>query len=244
MRFFRLLKHEFLEDWAVISLVNGILLLLALLCRATFSSTFGGGFAALLGLLPLFVLCAIIFLAITIIKSLHARLFTPLGYLTFSLPLNLDAILSAKILVASAWAVLSALVVILLSFIVLGLGFNQGVFGAFSVLREADLGGVFLLVATLFLNTIKIISAILCILALLNSGKIVRFKPLCGIVIFFLFSLFEGVVLAIFGAILGRDNATLNSVFIADFAGLLSCAVVIFIYYFLARFLIQNKLEI
>lgn len=244
--FLKLLKYDFAENCASILLINGILLALILFINIGMDLRAGFGLVALFGIAPLGIICSIVFLSFAIIKSLYLRLFSREGYLTLSLPVGIDSILCSKILANSAWVALSVIVAGLWVAIVADFSSIQLLFNALTnTIAQYPLFSCLVVLNGLF-NIISSIVLILLVIALLNIGKITRFKGFFGVLIFMIFVSIEGAIGGGFANEMFFDfrqeigTQMINSLFFA----LIFCVVKTAIYYALTRYLVQNKLEI
>lgn len=265
MKFFKVLKYEFLENMTPILLINGILIVLILTIRLFVGAVDSyydlNWFASMLIMLtPFMIFCSIIFLVIVILKSLNSRLFSTEGYLTLSLPVKLDSILVSKIIVSASYILLSLLVVFLWVFLMIG-SIEIDVFRkAYETLRSLDFLHIIYILWLTILYTIKPLICILFILTLLNIGKINRFKPLVGIVLFFVLYIMESLTFGIAKNMIYHSFLFIDGYY-ADFIRLffqshyksinifvltesISTIAIILIYYFFSKYLIKNKLEI
>lgn len=240
-RFGKLLKYDFLESFYSIVLINGVLLALMAISNAIImdsNSTFA--WLLLLFVMPFGFLLSIVFLAITIIRLLYNRLFTSDGYLTFALPVSVDAILASKILVSSFYVILSGVVIGLWALILATTSTELSslvkYFNAF--LDSPSL--VALLVISQITSVFAMSTLVLLILAILHIGAITRFKVICGIALFLFFSTIEGIVSAIIVVVIGDDNSFATMWAYSGIFNVVKCA----IYYAITRYLVANKLEI
>lgn len=240
-KFGKLLKYDFLESLYSILLINAILLLLMAVQRFIFWGGSNSLFVLFLGLLvPLGYMLSLVFLTITIIKLLYNRIFTPDGYLTFALPVSLDAILISKILVSSAYIILSAVVIAVWAFLMSDLiNFREIplLFG------DATNSLIALWSASSVISIMAMNALILLILAILHIGAITRFRTLCGIALFMLFMIIESLCYGVsFGKITMSES--LDSLELLAIATTIFNAIKGVFYYLGARYLIANKLEI
>lgn len=262
MKFFKLLKYEFLENIVSIALIN--ILLLGLFYIMTIylngdiddlSWIFGFVFA----LTPITIFFLFIFLLNIIIKTLYARLFNQEGYLTFSLPVSIDAILVSKILISMLWVSISAFVFCL--WFVVGIIDNKFnvIYNFFHIIIENyNLLDIvkFIMLGLCIIS--KPIVLVLLVLSILHIGKITRFKQIIGIVLFFVIWLAENFVsICLFMLInnifpFDASYSPLSPIShmqgdnIALFITLHFIISILptFVYYYLSRYLIKNKLEI
>ncbi|MGX2983781.1 hypothetical protein [Helicobacter sp. 23-1045] len=241
-RFGKLLKYDFLESFYSIVLINGVLLALMAISNAIITdSSSTAAWLLLLFVMPLGFLLSIAFLAITIIRLLYNRLFTSDGYLTFALPVSVDAILTSKILVSSIYVILSGVVI--------------GLWALILATTSSELSGLVRLLGNFmdspFLMALSIITQItsifamsalvLFILAILHIGAITRFKVICGIALFLFFSTIEGIISAIIVVAVGESSSAFMTLWAyTSIFNVIKCA----IYYAITRYLVANKLEI
>ncbi len=246
-KFGKLLKYDFLESFYSIVLINGVLLALMAISNAIImDSNSTIAWLLLLFVMPFGFLLSIAFLAITIIRLLYNRLFTSDGYLTFALPVSVDAILTSKILVSSIYVILSGIVIGLWALILATtsaeLGSLLGYFNAFYFNAFVDSPyAMVLLVITQITSVFAMSALVLLILAILHIGAITRFKVLCGIALFLFFSTIEGIISAIIMAAVGEDSSVFATIWAySGVFNVIKCA----IYYAITRYLVANKLEI
>lgn len=251
-KFGKLLKYDFLESFYSIALINVILLVLMAISKMIIMDSNTSTFAwlILLMVIPIGFFLSIVFLAFTIIRLLYNRLFTSDGYLTFALPVSLDAVLMSKILVSSLYVILSGAVIFLWAIVLIldsqiNVGELVGLVNATWV--NAMIDSPYFTILPI-LNSITSIFAtatlVLLILAILHIGAITRFRVLCGIALFLVFTTIEGAVSACVANVFIDDNLRNNSLqnlwaFVTIF-NMLKTA----IYYYFTRYLIANKLEI
>lgn len=234
-KFGKLLKYDFLESLYPILLINGILLFLMAVQKFIIDSDSNSPIALLFWLVaPMGYILSLVFLTITLIRLLYNRIFTQDGYLTFALPVSLDAILISKIFVSGIYVVLSAFVVLVGGFVI-----SDTMDAADFALIRMD-GNLLFVAIWGFSGIVGVFSMsalVLLILAILHIGAITRFRTLCGIVLFMFFTIFESIC---YGIILGDIESLKTLLFI----GVGFNAVKGICYYFAARYLIANKLEI
>ncbi|RDU61643.1 hypothetical protein [Helicobacter sp. MIT 14-3879] len=242
MRFLKVLKYEFLEYFFPVLVINGILFVLIFSLKYigynsyfdTSSSVIKIFTVIMMFITLLGVFCYIIFLGIIILKSLYSRLFSSEGYLTLSIPVSIDYILCSKIIVSTTWVLLSIVITTLWLYSFVDTRF-------FFMLK--DISSFYLLWKT-FISIINNICLIFLILAILNTGKIVRFKTITGILLFFMILFVSSIAsLSIKYLAFGRIwdfNATTTELFLHDLIDLF----ITIIYYIIARYLIKNKLEV
>lgn len=200
MKFFKLLKYEILDNLAPILLINGILLVLILTLRFLFTEqTHNPATMALFVIIPICIFISIVFLIMTIVKSLYQRLFSQEGYLTLSLPVGIDSILISKIITSLIWIVLTNIIVSLFVVFIIGIEDSSIYAKIYDFLSEMFgsyfFAGLFIVLTNL-ITIISLITLVLFIISLLNIGKINRFRILIGILLFLLFIIIESVISA------------------------------------------------
>lgn len=204
MKFLKVLKYEFLENLSSILIINGILLILILAFRLLIGAMDNVGNINLIAMLlvfiaPLGILCSLIFLTIVVVKSLYSRLFTTEGYLILSLPVSIDSILISKIIVSSTWILLSSFVAIVWAYLMImsmehgSASFLSAIMRWLAIIVKSNPLYIIHHIWIILLWIIKPIVMILFILALLNIGKINRFRALAGIIIFFILMILENL---------------------------------------------------
>lgn len=234
-KFFKLLKYDFFDNFGTFALVNGLLCVLVIMSKFTFSKS--GAFLPIIFLLAIFgIIASIVFLIIVIIKLFHSRLFSSDGYLTFCLPVSLDAILISRILVGASYVILNWIII---ATVIAALNINA-IDIAFYIDLLVNVESIYIF-TNCILETIVLIVILLLTLAILNTGKITRFRTILGIIIFmFLFSIGNMP----YGMLLD-DNYFQGKVQQTTWIIILSVTMIkIIIYYLCARYLIKNKLEI
>lgn len=285
MKFLKVLKYEFLENLSSILIINGILLILILAFRLLIGAMDNVDNINLIAMLlvfiaPLGILCSLIFLTIVVVKSLYSRLFTTEGYLILSLPVSIDSILISKIIVSSTWILLSSFVAIIWVYLMImsmehgSASFLSAIIKWLAIIVKSNPLYIIHHIWIILLWIIKPIVMILFILALLNIGKINRFRALVGIIIFFILMILENLCFGFIRIMLyemivytGGDmlnpsdmamglyhmlamlsNMSMNNNTMLGFKVVLIESFItittILIYYFLSRYLIKNKLEI
>ena len=189
-KFGKLLKYDFLESFYSIALINGVLLVLMAISNAIITdSDSTAAWLLLLFVMPFGFLLSIAFLAITIIRLLYNRLFTSDGYLTFALPVSVDAILTSKILVSSIYVILSGVVIGLWALILATTSYElSGLVGYLDAFLDSPYV-MALFAFTQITNIFAMSALVLLILAILHIGAITRFKVICGIALFLFFSM-------------------------------------------------------
>ena len=252
MKFFKLLKYEFLENIASVALINTVLFALLIIIKVYIDSDFNWIIAIIISIIPIALFVSIVFLVTIVIRTLYLGLFSQEGYLTLSLPVSIDAILISKILVSALWILISIFVVLLwLIFIAFAINDASYVIQQFLLLISnysfLEIIRILLLGIVLL---IKPITLLLLVLSILHIGKIVRFRKLIGILLFMIILFIETIVVNVLYLYIDsnmidymvfvRSLVDSISYYINFFANLF----VILIYYFLSRYLIKNKLEI
>ncbi len=240
-KFAKLLKYDFLENLSSFLLINGALLIIIFITQGA-TTRDSMLLMALVGVVQPGILLLMVFLGITIIKLLYRRLFSNDAYLTFSLPVSLDAILISKILVSCAWIIISAIVVVVWLVFLKDLIFPGMESNPARIFEGHPLEIAAGLANGLFYITSRI-TLVLLILAILHIGKITHLRALAGILIFMGFMILESVAnTAIYSRIpknSGDFGTTINFCVGAGIHALKTL-----IYYACARYLIKNKLEI
>ena len=234
-KFGKLLKYDFLESFYSILLINGILLALMAVQKFIIDSDSNSPLTLFFWLVaPMGYILSLVFLTITLIRLLYNRIFTPDGYLTFALPVSLDAILISKILVSGVYVILSAFVVLVGGFVI-----SDTMDAAdFALIRmDGDLLFVAIWAFSGIVGVFSMSALVLLILAILHIGAITRFRTLCGIALFMFFMIFESLC---YGIIL----SDLESLKMLLFVGIGFNVLKGICYYLAARYLIANKLEI
>ncbi|BCD46468.1 hypothetical protein [Helicobacter suis] len=160
----KVFKHDFLENY--LSIIGALLFLILGWILGQQRLTIGIFF------LPMGGLILIVLLFIATMRSTQQKLFGPEGYLTFSLPVGIDALLCAKIAINLIWILLSLGVFVLLFCQFSWTDFPES--WAF-MLKKAGLFSLFYLLLYLKL---------LLVLTLLHMGKFKRFKKIAGLVLF------------------------------------------------------------
>ncbi len=252
MKFFKLLKYEFLENIASVALINTVLFALLIIIKVYIDSDFNWIIAIIISIIPIALFVSIVFLVTIVIRTLYLGLFSQEGYLTLSLPVSIDAILISKILISALWILISIFVVLLwLIFIAFAINDASYVIQQFLLLISnysfLEIIRILLLGIVLL---IKPITLLLLVLSILHIGKIVRFRKLIGILLFMIILFIETIAVNVLYLYIDsnmidymvfvRSLVDSISYYINFFANLF----VILIYYFLSRYLIKNKLEI
>lgn len=240
-KFLKLLKYDFCDNLGTFVLINGILCILAALIKFAVSSNGRSVLLTLMaGMAILGFIASFVFLIIFIVKLFHSRLFSSDGYLTFSLPVSLDAILTSRILVAGSYVILNGIVGILV--IIALSGSLAKILPSFIGLIPLDDIRAYLILTNYILEIIAFLCILLATLAILNTGKIVHFRAIIGIVIFiFLYSVSNIPYMIAVGADYIFEE-------MIDTVGLIKAVLFsmlkIAVFYLIARYLIKNKLEI
>lgn len=242
-KFSKLLKYDFLESFYSILLINGILLALMAISKALIVS----GSLSIMSLILAFVipvgyLLSLVFLTITIIRLLYNRIFTPDGYLTFALPVSLDAILISKILVSGVYVIFSSFVIVVWALLISEIMNIADIAELIRLSMNEALSFVVIWGISGFVGVFSMSALVLLILSILHIGAITRFRTLCGIALFMFFMTIESIG---YGFVLaGNPLDSVESLQTVAIAGLVFNVIKTAIYYFAARYLIANKLEI
>lgn len=242
-KFSKLLKYDFLESFYSILLINGILLILMAISKALIVSNNLSIMSLILAfVIPVGYLLSLVFLTVTIIRLLYNRIFTSDGYLTFALPVSLDAILISKILVSSIYVILSSFVIVVWALLISEI---------MNIADIAELIRLFMNEAFFFViiwslsgivGVFSMSTLVLLILSILHIGTITRFRMLCGIALFMFFMTLESIG---YGFVIGNNSLdSIESLQSVAITGLIFNILKTAIYYIVARYLISNKLEI
>ena len=259
MKFFKLLKYEFLENIASVALINVALLALLYIMRMCLNGNLNNSHwivGVIIALAPVAILASSVFLLNIIIKTLYARLFSQEGYLTLSLPVSIDAILISKILTSMLWVLISVFVVWLWFVSVIDDRFHI-MYKFFRIIVEnytfLDILR-FIVFALVF--TLKPIVLVLFILSILHIGKITKFRQIIGIILFVVILLIENIFTGYlfifvddifdfsFNPIYPLNQMQVDNVFLLISLYFIISILPIFVYYCCSRYLIKNKLEI
>lgn len=261
MKFLKLLKYEYLEYLSTILIINGFLFVLLFIARLliNYAHTFFVKIF-LVFLLPCGLIFSFVFLLIAMIKSLHSRLFTTQGYLTLSLPVSIDSILLSKIIVSSSWCIIS---IIMLSFWILLMHISFNVLIPFKdfflFIKEQEgllviLGTVCFYAIGVIVSIVSFVIIVLLVLSVINVCRIVKFRSLVGIVLFIIFSIFYTYLLyyeTLFASeIFTNIYSTIERnkfLLLVDLLVIIHFSISIVtsaLFYFIARYLIKNKIEI
>ncbi|PAF48361.1 hypothetical protein BKH46_00095 [Helicobacter sp. 12S02634-8] len=263
-----LLKHDFLENYIGIALINALI----------FFSLIGSGLLSKFDFddMPYFLMLLVVLygvmvvsgffwialIVLAILNSINKKLFSPQGYLTFCLPVSIDTILIAKILINLFWIFVS-----FLSFYI-ALCIREWIYPSlfqtifvnfYRSISNAPLH-LFALYLDIFISIVLLLVKFIFILSLLNIGKIKKHRLLAGIFIFLglqiLLGMLEAIPSALFPEIYANHLAPMTlyhfaQIFTDQSPTLLpyllkisANLIQIIIFYLLARYLIANKLEL
>ncbi|PAF44261.1 hypothetical protein [Helicobacter sp. 11S02596-1] len=253
----KLLKYDFLDNYTSILLIN-VLVFFSIIGASFFSklsfyeNRFLGIFVVIFYII-LFICLGLWFvvLVLAILNSINKKLFCPQGYLTFSLPLSIDTILIAKILINLFWIAISLVLFYLALYI--GANINPNVQNIISSIYEYVFSNplnAFLSHLSTLVSIALVLIEFLFILSLLNIGKIKKHRFIAGIFIFLGLEIIIGVCKSIIWGLLPNfyvdylSQITLYPL-VQFFTFNIGVNVIEFIiFYFLTRFLIKNKLEL
>ncbi len=259
MKFFKLLKYEFLENISSIALVNSALLILLFVMRVYLNSDFSSmhWFVGVIVIIaPVAIFASLIFLITIIVRSLYSRLFGKEGYLTLSLPVSIDSILISKILISMFWVLISVFIVWLWLFIVVDSRYNimQKIF--FVISNNYNFLDIVRIIFLTLIFIIKPIVLLLFVLSILHIGKITKFKQFTGIILFMFILFIENIITNFIYVSINDTFYSMNpmvlfygSIDYKEYSFMILIyfcisLLPIFVYYFLSRYLIKNKLEI
>ena len=142
---------------------------------------------------PVFVLSILIgtiFIFITVIKSIHKRIFDREGYLTLCLPLKIKEIVFAKILNSIFIYLIYSLALIfaILILLILGKAIDYNFLENIFLMFKNNFSAVILTLFNGLINLVLFISAMLYIMSVLNKKR-VKNKIVIGILMYLLFTL-------------------------------------------------------
>ncbi len=230
----------------------------------------GDSILGLFGFLFIAVFIAIsVVLVVSIIKSFNTKLFSNEGYLTFVLPVSIDKLLIVKYLVNLLWVVVVILsyIIGILSLIIIVEDLSAtDTFELFKELGELILNkplSLLLDIIQFIVAIAYILSALFVTLAILNCGKIKKAKFIMGLFIFWGINFVVKIINIIFTGIslvIGEVNDRLTIGLINDFTekstvpnGFIEVfninlfvitSLLVVGLYFVARFIINRKLEL
>jgi hypothetical protein len=238
----KLLKHDIKNSWleititGIIALIASAVMAIAMVSGTSFLNTLG----VTLWVGAIFALVIMLFK--NIIKNFHTSMFTGQGYLTLTTPVSIDKIILSKILVNLLW-VFVAIVVIIISVVIvvasaLGVvGGSMSIFGGIFEAASLDPGVTVMVVFDMFAGILYFILSVFLVSAIVNTGTIKKHKGLFGFLIWFGLYILNAIITGIFTEIVGFSEwwqyFSLGLL-------LIQCP----IFYFLARYLIVNKLEL
>lgn len=257
----KLLKHEYHNTYKETLFVNGGIIMVSILISALFMIGLQRIAAFLLiSLIALYLMSGVVII-INIVKSFHTKMFTDEGYLTMTLPVSIDHLLLSKIIVNLTYIIFTAVIFITSLIITMNSILGTDVFNIFdgllSVIRDNPLGTI-LYIINFAISFISFVLTLILTLALLNIGKIKKYKLLAGIGIYYglnfaiqlfstVFNLIPYVIDVSGGDVSIIDNSNNSSIanfILINVNTILVSVVSIVSFYFISRYLIKNKLEL
>jgi len=182
----KLFKHEFKNTYLEITFINIAMIVVSLLCALLLRSRSSVFLSLALITLMFLFFGSFIVLIMNIIKSFNGKMFTSEGYLTFTLPVSVDNILITKIITNLIWYIVTILSIIISLFLIFLI--NNDIIGLFEILKHIDImyfpPAIILAFISIF-QLLFFLVFLLFTLAILNIGKVKRYKMLVGIAIYF-----------------------------------------------------------
>ena len=261
----KLIKHDFKNTWLEITIVCSAIIAFSFIFGVAIKLETRSYFFTIMAVLTLGLLyiAAVAIVIINIVRSIHKKLFSDEGYLTLTLPVSIDQLLISKVLVNFVWICMT-FITFLLSILIIGATVGDFMFtDMLSFIYEQPL---MVILGTVFasVEAIVFIITLVLVLGLLNTGRIKKFKLLCGIIFYYLIvnvlSWVKALVRIIPYAIMNGQNGIeivktpnfynfylgpliTNNSFL-DLNNLLFNLIAIVGFYFLSRYIIKNKLEL
>ncbi|MBR4574144.1 MAG: hypothetical protein IKO16_04475 [Lachnospiraceae bacterium] len=126
----KLIKHDFRATWKVMVSLDAVLVVLGIMAAVVLQTiphvedSFGMGLFmfSCIGLFYIGVIAANIVSLIFLVIRYYRNLYTPEGYLTFTLPVKTDMIIHSKVITGSVWMLLCYLFTFI-SLVIAGAGF-------------------------------------------------------------------------------------------------------------------------
>ncbi|MFA5543750.1 MAG: hypothetical protein WC008_05540 [Bacilli bacterium] len=260
--FSKLLKHEFKNTYKETLFVSSGIMIVSLLISVLFKTGFIRiASFLLLSLVALYIMAGAVII-INIVKSFHTKMFTDEGYLTMTLPVSVDGLLLSKIIVNLVWILATGIVFILSLGLTINtiLGGNElFIFkGIITVIRDNPAGSIIYIIY-FAISLLSFVLTLVLTLAILNIGKIKKYKLLFGIGIYYGLNFVLQLASTIFVIIPYAISVSANGVSLEEFdysdnffSGLTFMSMNTLIvsiagiigFYFLSRYLIKNKLEL
>ncbi|MCM1127999.1 MAG: hypothetical protein NC429_16215 [Lachnospiraceae bacterium] len=268
----KLMKHEWTSVWKIPTLLIGILLLVTLLCGATFalpvwdSGWIGlplSAFSMFLMYYMAIIVCSIgtsVYLAVRFYKSM----FTDEGYLTHTLPATSHQLLLSKVITMSIWYLIASISIIISIVMLVGSvaffwmdNFSDIGYAFRSIMHEmaqfSELDGLFgLMVTTAVMIIVSTFSGSMTVVGAVSIGQMLRKHRVLGAIgAYFGINMVMQTVSTIvmfpvmFGVSMSMDESNLISSYILIYwiITLISLAVGVGLY-FLSEYLIRRQLDL
>lgn len=260
----KLIRHELKNTWLEITIVCASIIFFSLVFGIAINNDIksSGLLALAIVMLGFSYIAAFVLVIINIVRSINTKIFSNEGYLTLTLPVSIDQLLFAKILVNFIWIFLTYMTLFISIGIIGSTIFGLDIFeGITEILREQPLY-LLIIVFSLALESLVFILTLILVLSFLNTGRIKKYKLLVGVVFYYLVVQILSWIKALFVIIpyvlvdngmggleiIKRKDLFLSPVLSTftglDFNNLLINVIVIIGFYFLARYIIKTKIEL
>lgn len=238
----KLLKHDIRDSYLEIVVLNGILIILSIFAFIGIRSESSFLLEIALIALVLTIFAAVFVVLSSIIKSFHRNLFTNYGYLTLTTPVSIDKILISKIIVNMLWILVTIVSAIICMFIVISSTNSfSGIYQIFEALKQIQPVEVLKSVVSFAISSLSLITVLIFVLVLVNTGRMKKFKLLKGILIYIGISLIMSLSNPFQSVNNPEPLISTTADYIFNLAISLAWSIV---FYFVSRYLIKNKLEL
>ncbi len=193
---------------------------------------------------------------IWIVRRYYTNFFSDEGYLTFTLPVRVSALLNAKVLSGIVWSLISALITFLCFGMVFVIGtaeegiINRELVFAFRELVSALVSSgetVLLTLEAIVLSFVSLIQSIMLIFGAVTVGSILakKHKILAAIGVFYIANFIQGIISNIFTSLF----LFTNELYFWQVHGYLILMIVLYVafataYYLLNRYFLNRKLNL
>ncbi|PAF51492.1 hypothetical protein [Helicobacter sp. 13S00477-4] len=257
----KILKYDFLDNYAGLLLINAIIFFCSIgIALISIPITLYSPYIEILNTAlysGFFIGCffALVFIVLAIFNSMNKKLFFTQGYLTFSLPISIDAILLPKIFINLFWLATTLLTLYVSLFLSKLFNPNLSIILIIDTYTQifSNPFNSLLLHLNLFITSALFLVKFLFILSLLNIGKIKKYRFIIGVLIFAGIEILLGIFKGFFWIFLSHFYTTIQSniLYSYDINNMensimlygIKCIQII-IFYLLSRYLIKNKLEL
>lgn len=257
----KIFKYDFLDNYLGIFFINLLvcfcILIMGFFSQEDYAKYLISDMISMICFITLVVGCFLwmIFIILAVLDSINKKLFSSQGYLTFSLPLSIDSILIAKILINVFWVAFS----FILLFLSLYINTFWQHYGMLNMFFRGFVAGMihhpfwtFLAYVNFLFWVALFLVKFLFVLAILNIGKIKKHRLIVGVVVFIVLQIILEVIKNQFSIFAPSyqdfyNNILTNStdLYTQGYGiQILINAFELIVIYAITRYLIKNKLEL